>query len=180
MTPDIDLQLVVVVRALKGIVWDSVPTENISARENLRMSIATLEFVLQRHSFQSLRAAAELRNAIELAEKVAPIAGDPELDEALGAAKLMADETWDDAKSLDRRRTRLSSAVCDSVERARDPTVKLKIAEAIILASKGQLDLARAWCLPAGFEANPKLVPSLEEVLGRTRDRGSAPFKGDA
>ena len=26
--------------------WESVPTDNISARENLRASIATLEFVL--------------------------------------------------------------------------------------------------------------------------------------
>lgn len=169
MTPDIDLQLVVVLRALKGIIWDSVPNENISARENLRMSIATLEFVLQRHSFQAWRAAVELRYAIDLAEKVAAIAADPELNEALGAAKLVVDETWDDAKSLDRHRTRLSSTVCDSVERARDQTMKRKIAEAIILASKGQLDLARAWCLPAGFEADPKLVPSLEEVLEHAR-----------
>ena len=180
MTPDIGLQLVVVLRALKGVVLDSIPSENISARENLRMSIATLEFVLQRHSFQSWCASAELRNAIDLAEKVAAIAADPGLQETLRAAKLVADGTLDDAKSLDRHRTRLASAVCDSVERARDQTVKLKIAEAIILASKDQFDLARSWCLPAGFEADPKLVPSLEEVLRRTRNRGSPPFKGDA
>lgn len=179
MTPDIDLQLAVVLRALKGVVWDSVPIDDISARENLRMSIGTLEFVLQRHSLQSLRAAAELRNAIDLAEKVAAIAGDPELDEALGAAKLMADGTLDDAKSLDRRRTRLSAAVCDSVERARDQTVKRKIAEAIILASKDLCDLARAWYLPAGFEADPNLVPSLEQVLD-ARATVTQPRKGDA
>ena len=179
MIPDIDLQLAVAIRALKGIVWDSVPTDNISARENLRASIATLEFVLQRHSSQFSRAAAELRNTIDMAERMARITDDNELEGILGAARSAAAGTTNDASSLDRYRARLSSAICDCVERAHDQAVKRKITEAIILGSARQFDLARAWCLPAGFEADPKRVPSLEEVLGCAEERDSPPVEAD-
>jgi hypothetical protein len=182
--PDIDLQLAVAIRALKGIVWDSVPTDNISARENLRASIATLEFVLARHSSQFARAAAELRNTLDLAKRVAAVtadttAADNELDGAIVAAQsVMAQFTTNGAmtngpRSLDAYRARLARAICDYVERARDPTVKRNITEAIVLASKSDLDLRRAWCLPAGFEADPRRVPTLEEVLGCTQERDS-------
>lgn len=167
MIPDIDLQLSVVVRALKGVVWESVPTDNVSARENLRASIATLEFVLARHSSQFARAAAELRNTLDLAQRVVAIAADHELDGAIGLAQSAMDGTTrNDPASLDAYRARLTRVICDCVERARDPTVKRHITKAIVLASKSQFDLTRAWCLPAGFEADPKRVATLEELLG--------------
>jgi hypothetical protein len=169
MVPDIDLQLSVVIRALKGVVWESVPTDNVSARENLRASIATLEFVLTRHSSQFARAAAELRNTLELAQRVAAIAADNGLDGALSAAQSVLDgTTTNDPRSFDAYRARLTRVICDCVERARDPTVKRHITEAIVLASKSQFNLTRAWCLPAGFEADPKRVATLEELLGHT------------
>lgn len=179
MIPDVDLQLTVVMRALKGVVWDSVPSENISARENLGASIATLEFVLKRHSSHFSRAAAELGNAIELAERVATIVADNELVQALDEAKSVAKGTAIDLRSFDQCRARLSSAVCDVFERTGDSTGKHRITEAVILASNGQLALARAWCLPAGFEVDPKRIPSLEDVLGRRRERDSPPLEAD-
>src|SRR4051812_29584064 len=128
MIPDIDLQLSVVIRALKGVVWESVPTDNVSARENLRASIATLEFVLARHSLQFARAAAELRNTLELAQRVAATAADKGLDGALSAAQSVMDETTtNDLRSFDACRARLTRVICDCVERARDPTVKRHI-----------------------------------------------------
>ena len=169
MIPDIDLQLSVVIRALKEVVWESVPADNVSARENLRASIATLEFVLARHSSQCARAAAELRNTLDLAQRVAAIAADHELDGAIGVAQsAMDDTTRNDPASLDACRARLTRVICDYVERARDPAARRNIAAAIVLASKSELDLRRAWCLPAGFEADPKRVATLEELLGHT------------
>jgi hypothetical protein len=167
MVPDIDLQLTVVIRALKGVVWESLSPDNITARENLRASIATLEFVLGRQSSQFARAAAELSNTLDLAQRLAAIAADTELDGALGAAKSVLDgKRPSDLRTYDVHRARLTRIICDFVESARDPTVKRNIAAAIILASKSQCDLTRAWCLPAGFEADPKRVATLEDFLG--------------
>jgi hypothetical protein len=170
MVPDIDLQLTVVIRALKGVVWESLPPGDIAARENLKASIATLEFVLGRQSAQFARAAAELRNTVDLAQRVGAIAADTELDGAVGAAKsVLVGKTPSDSRTYNAHGERLTRIICDFVERTRDPIVKRDIAAAIVLASKSQFELTRAWCLPAGFEADPKRVATLEELLGHTR-----------
>jgi len=167
MVPDIDLQLTVVIRALKGVVWESLPSGDIAARENLKASIATLEFVVARHSAQFARAAAELRNTVDLAQRVGATAADTELDAAVGAAKSVLVGTPSDSKTYNVHRERLTRIICDCVERTRDPIVKRDVAAVIVRASKSQFDLTRAWCLPAGFEADPKRVATLEELLGK-------------
>jgi hypothetical protein len=52
------------------------------------------------------------------------------------------------------------------IERSAGDANDHAIARAIIAASKPQCDLARAWCLPAGFELHPGEVPPLAELLG--------------
>jgi hypothetical protein len=166
VVPDADLQLRVVIKALRDVVAPAVDTANRPAIEQLQLSIATLGLLKARLPLLHQCARRELANAIWLAEAVGTVAVAAEtVDAALTQARAALKAADLGSVDLEACKTRLLEAVCSEIERCRADAVDREMARAVIAASKGQFDLARAWCLPAGFELHPGEVPPLEDLL---------------
>jgi hypothetical protein len=161
MVPDIDLQLRVVIKALRDVVAPAVDPDNRLAVEQLHLSLATLGLIEARLPLAGRRVRAELANAIVLAE-AADASG---LAGPLAAAKAALEDPHADAHQIDSHKSRLLAAVSALVDTAPDGTGADALARAVVSASKPQFDLIRAWCLPAGFEPDPDEVLSIEELL---------------
>jgi len=171
MVPDPDLQLSVVIKALRDVVAEAVDPANRLAIEQLQVSIATLSLLKQRLSLLHRCARAELVNALALGGSLLTVVGrESALDSALEAARAALDDPDTDTAELGVFKARLLAAASAVVEAG---TGDRAIAQAVITASKPQLDLGRAWCLPAGFELNPKELPALADLLRKNAHAGS-------
>jgi hypothetical protein len=174
MVPDADLQLRVVIKALRDVVSPAVEPANRLAMEQLQLSIATLGLLQARLPLLHQCARRELANAIALAEALGAVADTGGLlDAPLAPARAAVEGADSSAIELEACKARLLEAACRVVERSAGDATDRAIARAIIAASKPQFDLARAWCLPAGFELHPGEVPPLEELLGDQPSGGS-------
>jgi hypothetical protein len=164
MVPDIDLQLRVVIKALRDVVLPAVDSGNRLALEQLHLSIATLGMVEARLPLAGSRLRAELANAIALAEAADAAA----LAAPLSAAKAVLEDPRADGRDLEIHKARLLTAVSTLVDGAPGDGARAdSLARAVVAASKPQFDLIRAWCLPAGFEPDPNEVPPIERLLAK-------------
>lgn len=161
MVPDADLQLAVVIKALRDVVAPAVDPANKLAIEQLHLSIATIGLVQRGLPLAHARARRELLNAIALAEAVADAGGCADHGPAQAA---LADPAADEAR-LDGERRDLLAVVEAAVAAAAGTARETAVARAVIAASKPQCDLARAWCAPSGFEVEPDALPPLDELL---------------
>ncbi|MES2493355.1 MAG: hypothetical protein V4579_08765 [Pseudomonadota bacterium] len=163
MVPDAELQLGVVIKALRDVVAPAVDPDNKLALEQLHLSIATVGLVQRGLPLAHARARQELLNALDLAEAVGA-AGCPV--ETMPAQAALADPAANETRLDDARRAMLiavEQAVADAAGTERETAV----ARAVIRASKPQCDLARAWSAPAGFEVEPDALPPLADLLAR-------------
>lgn len=164
MVPDTDLQLQVVLKALREVVMPAVDPANGVALEQLHLAIVTLDLVRSRLPLRHARIRQELRNARALAGEVSAAGGGGGLAEAiLEAETLLLDPEANEA-TLDATRLRILSAVEDAVAVSNGDRA---IARAVIAATRPQTDLARAWCLPAGFDVDPQDLPALDSLLSQ-------------
>jgi len=163
MVPDAELQLAVVIKALRDVVAPAVDPGNKPAIEQLHLSIATIGLVQRGLPLAHARARQELLNALGLAEAVTAAGG--AVDDAAARAAL-ADPAADEAR-LDAVRRAVLVAVEQAVADAAGTARESAVARAVVQASKAQCDLARAWSAPAGFEVEPGAVPALEALLSR-------------
>lgn len=161
MVPDTDLQLAVVIKALRDVVAPAVDPANKLAIEQLHLSIATIGLVQRGLPLAHARARRELLNAVALAEAVAAV-GSP-IDG--GAAQAALGDPAADEPRLDSERRALLAAVEGAVTAAAGTTRETAVARAVIAASKPQCDLARAWCAASGFEVEPDALPALDDLL---------------
>lgn len=161
MVPDSELQLAVVIKALRDVVAPAVDPANKLAMEQLHLSLATLGLVQKGLPLAHARARRELSNAIDLAGAVSAAGGVVDAAAARGA---LADAAADEAALDDARRT-LLSAVEQAVAASAGAANERAVARAVIAASKPQCDLARAWCAGSGFEVEADALPSLESLL---------------
>ena len=167
MVPDIDLQLRVVIKALREVVAPAVDPNNRLALEQFHLSLATLGFVESRLPLVRKRVRRELQNAIDLAEAVATAAkqgASPIKTEVIAARAALLDADVDTAE-IEALKSRLLAAVSAAVNAPSDAATDLALAKAVVAASKPQFDLTRAWGLPAGFEPEPAEVPPLDGLL---------------
>lgn len=169
MLPDATLQLRAVIKALVDVIGPAVIAADRTANEQLHLAVATLRMLESRVPFLHQRARAELRNAIALGAAVADSAPDAPLEIALREAREALSDVEADTQTLQARKSTLLSAA-SALANAPEQTSGRAISRAIILTSKGQFDLARAWCLPAGFELEPAAIPSLESLLALDRE----------
>lgn len=167
MIPDCDLQLRVVIKALKDVVSPAVDPENRLAVEQIKLSLATLEMVQTRAPLVDRRVRKELSHAIDLASAIhgsesADDRIEPLIDEAGEALK----QPNADSDNLERIRTSLLSAISQAIDAA-DPSDLQRISRMVVANSKSQIELQRAWCLPSGFEPNSSAIRSLGDILNR-------------
>lgn len=164
MVPDADLQLSVVIKALREVVAPAVDPANTLAIEQLHLSIATIGLVQRGLPLAHARARRELINALALARAVVDaggaVAGISDAQAALGDVRL-------GEADLDAVRKALLSSSEAAVAASVGTDTETAVARAVIAASKAQFDLARAWGEPAGFEVERVALPSLESVLAQ-------------
>jgi len=169
MVPDSGLQLAVVIKALREVVAPAVDPANRLAMEQLHLSIATLGLVQQGLPLAHARARREMLNALALAEAVRTAGGGESLGATLGEAMAGARATLDDPRagegSLNDARRALLAQTEAAVAASAGTPVQQAVARAVVAASRAQFDLARAWCLGAGFETGTEGLPALDALL---------------
>ena len=126
------------------------------------LAIVTIDLARSRLPLRHARIRQELRNARDLADGIKAAGGDANLAGLIAEADALLVDAEAKEASLDAARLRILSAAEDAVAASKgDPA----IAKAVIAAVKPQTDLARAWCLPAGFDVDPQDLPALETLL---------------
>lgn len=163
MQPDPDLQLQVVIKALRDVVLPAVDTNNVIATEQLQLSLATLEMVRSRLPMLHEAARKELADAVNLARSMGheeTIAG------VITSAEALLSDSAGTTRAIDTLRVRLLDEVSKSLSSVTDRERRKDLARSIIAASKSQCDLARAWSLPGGFERDPQEIPGLAALVG--------------
>lgn len=171
MTPDIELQLQVVIKSLKDNVVPAVDVGNQLAQEQMHLSIATLEIVLGHlpHVHDYLRR--DLGANLQLAAKLHELIGDEMARRDLESAIDMAGQALADAgRGFTRLQhdARVLRDVVSAVVRdnGNHPDVA-RIEKLVLEAADITLNLGRAWHKPHGFEPRPEEVAGLEELLNR-------------
>jgi len=162
MTPDLDLQLQVAIKALTDTVMPALDPDNKVAAEQLGLAIATFSMIRMRLPFEAARSWRALANAIDVAVAVSAELDDAELKSAVGAGRLLLSENNPAPRARDSQ-TRAIQARLGLI--AREPDTPISVLRAIVEGARAELDLARAWCLPAGFEPDPREVPELAALL---------------
>jgi len=175
MVPNIDVQLQAVLKALRDVVTPAIDPSNPLAREQLHLSITTLDMVRSRIPLVHACARRELSNALAMAHEVRD-AGAEELrncEDIVKARAALLDPVAD-ACQLDAVRIALLGVVADIVASRADDHSRLAIERAIIRHTRSQTNLARAWCEPAGFEINQGALDDLNNLLNAcSRDSGT-------
>ncbi|MBB4631630.1 hypothetical protein [Sphingosinicella soli] len=167
MIPDLDLQLQVVIKALKDTVMPAVDPAHRMAIEQLGLSIATLSMVRERLPLAGLREWQDLANAIALGRATVAEVSSAVLEQAIGDGAALLDE----ARPAPGARTAATRAVLSAVSmavREADDGSETALMRTIVEASRPALDLARAWSKSAGFEPDPDEVPEVVALLTGT------------
>jgi hypothetical protein len=167
MVPDADLQLQVVIKALQETVAPALDGTNRLAVEQMHLSIATLTMLKSRLPLLHGAARQELANAVTLATAASSASGGAARDGLYAAVESAQGALGDSAiatSELAVRKSELLAATSTFIEAHGAMTVDLL--RAVVTASKPQFDLARAWCIGAGFEPDPQEVPPLDTLLG--------------
>lgn len=174
MVPNIDVQLQAVIKALRDVVAPAIDVSNPQAREQLHLSIATLDMLRSHIPLVHACARRELANALAMVDDVTD-AGSEELrdcEQTLRAKAALLDPTAD-ARQLDAVRIAILRVVADVVATRPDNDSRLAIERAIIRHTRSQTNLARAWCEPAGFEVNYGALDDLKNLLACPGESGT-------
>jgi hypothetical protein len=169
MIPHPGLQLQVAIRALRDVVAPSVDPSDRVAVEQLHLSIATIELVRGRLGVIEPLRRAEIREAVDLGEQLCALAPETEDAHVLGDVITRARSAMGDfdtsSEDLEELLRELQAANCALVENC--DHVGRDVAVAVTKAAKPQIERARAWCLPAGFETDPTAIGQIEDHLPR-------------
>jgi hypothetical protein len=163
MVPDLDLQLQVVIKALRDTVMPAVDPAHRVAVEQLGLAIATLAMVRERLPLAGLREWQDLANAIALGRAASAEASSIALEQAIGEGAALLDDARPAPGARSAATRAILSAVSVAVREAEDDATALM--RAVVEALRPALDLARAWGKSAGFEPDPDEVPELATLL---------------
>ncbi len=144
MVPDLDLQLGVIEAALRNTASQAGAGGGLAA-EQLHLSLATLDQVRTLLPLQPVVARHELEAALEMARAA-------ELDEFVAAGEALLARPGATAGQMDALRAGLLGAIAALVDVG---PLRPGLRAAILQHSRAALDIARACCLPAGFESDP-------------------------
>lgn len=172
MIPDPDLQLKVVIKALRDTVMPALDPAQSTAIEQLGLSIATLEMVRARSPYRAAREWIDLADAVELARCVSAVTGHAELTDEIATGQRLLEISCPPIDSLERSRGVILSTISALVETAADANID-RLTRIVIAGSKPSTDMARSWSRSAGFEPEPADVPELTAFLEQ-RIKGSA------
>ena len=160
-------------RALSDVVSPAVDPENAQAREQLRLAIDYIEFVLERLDFFHDRELFDLRHHLGMAKAVQRIISPLALTRgaALAAAIERAERTLPERRTpvlaMKDATAGLAAAIAALVQEAPrlDDKVRMNIEQCVLQASKERIAFERAWYLPLGLDPDPHEVQELMEVI---------------
>lgn len=168
MIPDIELQLQVVRAALRNVVAQAGQGGSL-AGEQLGLSIATLDQARALLPVRRRIARAELAAAIGMAGALAEILPDHGLARGLDRARATHADVEADAGQADAARLALSEALAQLADTLPAGEAGRAAMRVILSHSRRAIDIARACCLPAGFEVDPaekeRLAAVREDLL---------------
>ncbi len=164
MVPDIDLQLEVVGAALRNVVAQADQGGGLSL-EQLKLSVVTLDQARSLMPAQGDIARRELAVSVRMAQAVEQLLPDTGLGGRIAEATAALDDGQAGPALLDAARDDLNGAVGALVAGMPGNDAGRAAMRAILAHSREAIDIARACCLPAGFETDPGEV----ERLGRIR-----------
>jgi hypothetical protein len=169
MIPDIDLQLQVSIKALVDTIASAVDPSNKMAVEQLGLIIATLTMVRNRLPLQRRLARALLADAVSLVEAIAEPMEDAEDKKLLGdlaqrGKSALADPALD-AHDLAVTVRELNAAASGIIDKVQLSPARAAVESIVLQRSATRIQLGRAWCLPAGFEASPQCITAIEELV---------------
>ncbi len=164
MVPDIDLQLEVVGAALRNVVAQADQGGGLSL-EQLKLSVVTLDQARSLMPAQGEIARRELEVSLRMAKAVQQQLPDAGLESPLAEASAALEDSKAGPVQLDAARDGLNGAIGALVAGLPGNDAGRAAMRAILAHSREAIDIARACCLPAGFETDPGEV----ERLGRIR-----------
>ncbi|VTU22580.1 hypothetical protein SRS16CHR_03079 [Variovorax sp. SRS16] len=162
------------VRALADVVAPAVDPTHAQARDQLRLTIDYLEFVLQRLDHLHERELFELRHHMDLARQVLAVTSACAVpcSAALGTALERGEKTLAEGNAppptLRNATVALAAAVAQAVRAAPQMAASARqdIEARVLHASKTRIAFERAWYLPLGLDADSHEVLPLSETLG--------------
>lgn len=168
-----DVGLGSVIRALADVVAPAVDPDDSRAREQLRLSIDYIEFVLERLDFRHDRALFELRHHLGMAGALREIIGSLALHEcaALEAAIEQGEQALTEQAAPARRMKDVTAALAAAIAvivraaPAFDAAVRRRIEQGVVRASAERIAFERSWYLPLGFDPDPGDVRPLQQVM---------------
>ena len=170
MTPDLDLQLKVVIKALRDVVTPAIDPAQTGAAEQLGLSIATLMMVRECLPYLATREWVDLASAITLGRRVTEAVASPTLADEIVEGQRLLGTPCPMAFALTRARQRILSTVSEVIGQA-DEDTSITLMRMVVIESKRSTDVSRAWSKAAGFEPEPDQVHEFKEILAdRVRD----------
>lgn len=169
MTPDIELQLQTVIKSLKDNVAPAIEPGNQLAAEQMHLSLATLEIVLDHLPLAHRVVRRDLQDHLEMANSLRKHCLNEADHETLGDAVAAGAAAIEDPSlgftQLQQGAREIRDAIGIAIANysGHDNTDAM---EAIVLKhADTNLELGRAWNKPMGFEPNPDAVTNIEVQL---------------
>ena len=169
MTPDIELQLQVIIKSLKDNVAPALNKDDELAQQQMQLSIAALQLTMDHLPFVHGYLYKDIENNIQLAEKLLKVSGCSEWKDKLIAAISTANWAINDAKKgfteLQQESRLLREIICEVVREASEGESAKEVQSIVLTESAASFKMGRAWNKPNGFEPNPDEVPDLHTLF---------------
>ena len=174
------LQIQTVIKTLTDVILPALDPNNKLAQEQAKLSIGTLQLVLQRQALMYRYDLDELSRSLELARNLRAQAKD--LPGSAQALKSLDESAKSGADVRERARAEpgeLEAANFDLREKigalvtavySSSETAKLKqISKTVMAHAKEQLLRERSWLIAQGWEPDPKSIPPIESLISGSK-----------
>lgn len=170
---DAKVGLQAALRALRDVVAPAIDPDNAQAREQLRLSMDYLAFVVERIDHVHERALVDVRHLLGVATDLRArlsardSAATATLSAAIAGAEDILPSTWASVTMLRGAGDALARAVTDVVHAAAqyDPALRGEVERCILHASQPGIRFERAWYGPLGLDPDTHHAPGLEKQL---------------
>lgn len=168
--PDVEVQLRVVLRALREVIIPAIDPSNRPALEQAALSSALVELIADRLPHLGALRRRELTTLVEVAEALMEDTP-PEAREALGSATATARAVLDrpgaDMRPVADAEQALSTRLCQAIATAAaaGPECYAIVQRKTLATMRRQTLLGRAWFATTGLDPAPNTLPSLEELI---------------
>lgn len=169
MTPDIELQLQVIIKSLKDNVAPGIDQNNQLAQEQMHLSLAALQFTLDHLPYVHSYLRRDIENTIGLTEKLVDIVADSSSKGELSSALAHASDALNNPQNGFTELQQVSRALRDTASKVirveSEGENALLVHSLVLRESADSLNMGRSWNKPNGFEPEPDTVADFQQLL---------------